>query len=85
MQASKGRLDTHLSVVNTVFQSYVESGNDIRAKHRTLYDAVSHNDGLMGSTAVLVEGVRRRCASCRNFSMHENGVHETHEIQWKKG
>jgi hypothetical protein len=51
----KGRLDTHFSFVNIVFRSYIEGGDDIRTE-RQIYEALCHSGGLMGSTAILVDG-----------------------------
>jgi hypothetical protein len=45
-------LDTHFSFVNTVFQSHVESGNDIRTEQQ-IYDALYRRGGLIGSTLQL--------------------------------
>jgi hypothetical protein len=41
----KGRLDTHFYLVNSVFQSDVESGNNIRREQQR-NDALCHNCGL---------------------------------------
>jgi hypothetical protein len=43
--------------VNTVFQSYVESGNDVRLE-KHMHDTVCHNGELIDSIAVLVKGAR---------------------------
>jgi hypothetical protein len=54
-QTGKGRLYTHFSFVNAVFQSYVESGNDNRTEQQ-IYDAVCHNGGLMVLQLFLLTG-----------------------------
>ena len=50
-------LDAHFCIVNTMFQSDVESGNDVRPEQH-MHDAVCHNSEVMSSTTILVEGAR---------------------------
>jgi hypothetical protein len=88
----------NFAFVNTVFQSNVEIGNDVRTEQQII-DALCHNGGLMGSTAVHVDGARsgvdeaaenskskkKVCVLSKAFKSRNTGVRETHKIQWKKG
>jgi hypothetical protein len=53
-QTGKAHLDTHFLFVNTLFQSYVQDGNDILTKD-DIFKALCFQGGVAGVTAILID------------------------------
>lgn len=81
-QTGKGRLDTHFSFVNTVIKSWVEEDNKLDLEE-DIYKALSYNQGLAGTTVVLLSGhlFPKACIS-KKFKTRRIGCRSTHEIRW---
>ena len=85
-QTGKGRLDTHFSYVNTVFDSFVADGNDILTE-RDIYQALNFQGGILGTTTLLIDGSRissnnKVLLTKNGFKTKKIGVRETHDIKW---
>ena len=86
-QTGKGKLDTHFSFVNTLFESYVEDGNDILTEN-DIYNSLTFQNGIMGTTAILIDGSllssNNKIIIGKSFKAKKTGVRETHDIKWVK-
>lgn len=86
-QTGKGKLDTHFSYVNTLFESYVEDGNDILTE-KDIYLSLKFQGGIKGSTSILIDGsllsANNKVLQGKSFKTKKIGVRETHDIKWKK-
>lgn len=83
-QTGKGKLDTHFSFVNVLFDSYVEDGNDILTE-RDIFRALTFQGGIMGSSAILMDGSTissNKKVLKKAFKSKRIGVRETHDIIW---
>jgi len=83
-QTGRGRLDTHFSYVNMLLQSYIEGGNDILTED-DIFNALTYNYGIYGSTAVLLDAsnlIGPVFDNKETFKVKGMGSRETHEISW---
>ena len=80
----ENRLDAHFSFVNLVLGAFIRDQNEIYLEE-DIYDALCHQGGIMGSSAILFDGENLKGPVLQNgkeFKATKTGVRETHEVLW---